>query len=85
MSIIELDRILYDFVESVREDGVTDGTLHLPGPGHPLDEVSISLARFQSYRARTRAALLEELYDIAVGGKRLHFAVDDIIMKIFVE
>lgn len=81
----DLETILYNFVEAVREDGLTEGSLDLPGPGHPLDGVQISLARFQSYRARTRAALLEELYDIAVGGKRLHFAVDDIIMKVVVE
>lgn len=81
----DLETILYNFVEAVREDGLTEGSLDLPGPGHPFDEVQISLARFQSYRARTRAALLEELYDLAVGGKRLHFAVDDIIMKVVVE
>lgn len=81
----DLNRLLYDFVESVREDGVTEGTLELFGPGHPLDQVWISLARFQSYRARTRASLLEELYDIAVGGRRLHFSTEDILVKIVVE
>lgn len=81
----DLETILYNFVEAVREDGLTEGSLDLPGPGFPLDSWQIGLARFQSYRARTRAALLEELYDIAVGAKRLHFYTDDIVVKIVVE
>lgn len=81
----DLETILYNFVEAVREDGLTEGSLDLPGPGHPLDEVQISLARFQSYRARTRAALLEELYDLADGGSQLRFQTEDILVRISVD
>lgn len=55
---------LTSFIEHVREDHPSGGAYHLPDSDRvPLGEppLVIGLARFQSYRGRTQAALLEEL------------------------
>jgi hypothetical protein len=74
--------ILKTFVEDVRENGKTEGVIYLGGPGKKLDWVDISLARFQSYRGRTTAALLEELEDLVVGAEYLHFQTNDILVHL---
>ena len=81
----ELLTILKTWIESVREDGVSEGEIALPGPGKTFDGTQISLARFQSYRGRTEAALLEELEDLAAGAKTLKFKTNDIIVWVSVE
>lgn len=62
---------LKDFVEHVREDAPSRGTYTLPDSDRiPYGEppLVISLARFQSYRARTEAALVQELLDYVEEG-----------------
>lgn len=81
----ELLTILKTWIESVREDGVSEGEIALPGPGKTFDGAQISLARFQSYRGRTEAALLEELEDLAVGAKTLKFKTTDILVWVTVQ
>lgn len=74
--------ILKTFIEDVRENGKTEGIIYLGGPGKKLDWVDISLARFQSYRGRTTATLLEELEDLCTGAEYLHFQTDDILVHL---
>lgn len=74
--------ILKAFIEDVRENGKTEGIIYLGGPGKKLDWVDVSLARFQSYRGRTAAALLEELEDLCVGAEYLHFQTNDILVHL---
>jgi hypothetical protein len=81
----ELLTILKTWIEEVREDGVSEGTVGLPGAGKPFEGTQISLARFQSYRGRTTAALLEELEDLATGAKTLKFKTTDILVWVTVE
>jgi len=60
-----LEDILLRVIESIREDGVQE-TREIIGRGRTLTgepPLVIGLARFQSYRARTQAALVQELVD----------------------
>jgi len=57
---------LKDFIDHVREDAPSGGRWALPdGDRLPLGgpPLVVGLARFQSYRARTEAALVQELLD----------------------
>lgn len=74
---MELTTILKTLIEEVREDALREGVIGLPGPGKEWEGITISLARFQSYRRRTEAALLEELEDFCKGGKSLRFCTVD--------
>lgn len=65
MDLEVVEASLRQFIDHVREDGPSDGRwilnegrVRLGGP-----PVVIGLARFQSYRARTEAALVQELTD----------------------
>lgn len=78
----ELLTILKTLIEGVREDGLSEGVIALSGPGKPHDWVDVSLARFQSYRGRTEAALLEELEDLCAGASELSYSTDDIIVHV---
>ena len=60
-----LEDVLLGVIESIREDGVQE-TREIIGRGRTLTgepPLVIGLARFQSYRARTQAALVQELVD----------------------
>jgi hypothetical protein len=81
----ELLTILKTWIEEVREDGLSEGEIALPGPGKQFDGTQISLARFQSYRGRTTAALLEELEDLCAGAKTLKFKTTDILVWVTVQ
>ena len=57
---------LYELIERIREDGSFEGRIILGGDREKQpdqDSATISLARFQSYRRRTEAALIQELTD----------------------
>ncbi len=74
---------LKDFIEHVREDAPSGGQWVLPDSDRiPYGEppLVVSLARFQSYRARTEAALVEELLDYVETGNLgvINFKVLDI-------
>lgn len=58
---------LVDFIDQIREDDIQDGVWVLGGEYRPtgVPPLVISLARFQSYRGRTQAALIQELEDYA--------------------
>lgn len=79
---MELTTILKTLIESIREDGSSEGVIALPGPGKSPDWVDVSLARFQSYRGRTEAALIEELEDLCIGASELRYSTDDIIVHV---
>lgn len=81
----ELLTILKTWIEGVREDDLREGLMALPGPGKTLEGTQISLARFQSYRGRTEAALLEELEDLCAGARVLQFKTTDILVWVMVE
>ena len=58
--------MLIDLIDLIREDDVTEGLWHHPGQRKPVPDpysLTISLARFQSYRRRTEAALIQEIED----------------------
>lgn len=71
-----------DLIDLIREDGVHEGVWHVdsvqrtPAGVPPL---VIGLARFQSYRGRTEAALIQELEDYVeeAGVNKLHYQVVD--------
>lgn len=72
-----LDDSLRRFADAIREDGHRSGIWYLPGEGnHFPDSLTVSLARFQSYRGRTRAALIEELSDFAKGAPSILFRTE---------
>lgn len=57
---------LYELIERIREDGSFEGRIILDGDREKRgnqNSATISLARFQSYRRRTEAALIQELTD----------------------
>lgn len=78
---------LVDFIDLIREDDVHDGTWDLgvertPTGAPPL---VVGLARFQSYRGRTQAALIQELEDYIeeAGLSEIHWSVtleDEVIL-----
>jgi len=78
----DLTAALKGLIEEFREGNLREGVLPLHGPGKPFDWADISLARFQSYRGRTEAALLEELEDLCLGGESLFYHTDDIIVHL---
>lgn len=82
---MELTTILKTLIEEVRENFLREGEVGLPGPGKEWEGITISLARFQSYRRRTEAALLEELEEFCQGGKTLKFSTSDIYVHLDVE
>lgn len=77
-----LENTLRNLIDHIREDLPSEGRVDLFGNvpsavwGEPL---IVGLARFQSYRRRTEAALLEELTDYIEehGLTVLHFKVID--------
>lgn len=77
-----LEECLKSFVEHVRESGEESGTWTLEGfvlrPAMEVEPLTVGLARFQSYRARTEAALVQELEDFIKesGAQYLTFRVD---------
>lgn len=60
-----LEERLRTLIDYVREGEFTDGKWAIPGARRSTGEppLVVGLARFQSYRARTEAALVEELTD----------------------
>ena len=79
------ERTLRELIDLIREDGESEGWVYLHGgKGVERDTITVSLARFQSYRGRTIAALIEELDDFTVGANRLEFEVDDVLVHLTV-
>lgn len=60
-----LEERLRTLIDYVREGEFEDGRWAIPGVRRPSGEppLVVGLARFQSYRARTEAALVQELTD----------------------
>ncbi len=58
-----LEENLRRFIDVIREDGSQRGVWGLTGSRIPsgAPPLTVSLARFQSYRRRTEAALIQEL------------------------
>lgn len=72
--------VLIELIDWIREDDLYEGELHLGGgERQPTGEppLTVGLARFQSYRGRTQAALIQELKDYIeeAGLNVLHFKV----------
>lgn len=75
----ETERKILRLVDDIREDGTESGVLYFPdatGSSAPGDTLTVGLARFQSYRGRTTAALVEELTDFIGTGNTLLYDVD---------
>lgn len=72
---------MIELIELIREDDLHEGAYGLGTDRTPTGEppLIIGLARFQSYRGRTEAALILELEDYAelAGLNYLHFKVLD--------
>lgn len=62
----ELEQEIRQLVDDVREGRAVKGTIPVSGfIGPPTeDSLTASLARFQSHRARTEAALVQEIVDL---------------------
>lgn len=60
-----MDERLKLLIEYIREGWITEGPWLVPGRRtyKSVPALTIGLARFQSYRARTEAALVQELTD----------------------
>lgn len=73
--------VFEELIDLIREDGTTEGAVAVGQGYSPTGEqpLVIGLARFQSYRGRTQAALIQELEDYVVdaGLNTLHFKVLD--------
>lgn len=70
-----------ELIDLIREDGAIEGAITV-GQGYtPTGEppLVVGLARFQSYRGRTQAALIQELEAYVEDGRlnTLHFKVLD--------
>jgi len=67
------------FIDYVREEDPDEGTWSFPGQRTPTGAppLVVGLARFQSYRARTEAALVQEIGDYLTesGLQVLHYKV----------
>lgn len=61
-----LEQEIRELVDDIREGRTTSGTIALTGWAGPTseDQITVGLARFQSYRARTEAALVQEIADL---------------------
>lgn len=82
----ELRETIKNLIEVIREgDFPGSEEIDLPGEGKEWGGVTISLARFQSYRARTEAALIEELEDVLIDAKRVYVSVVDVYVYLDVE
>lgn len=70
---------LSGLVEAIREDGdLSGGAVQLGGVRTDLnDTLLVSLPRFQSYRARTQAALLFELLEFVGDASEVRWSFDD--------
>lgn len=73
---------LRQFIDVIREDDQSEGVWRLPPHGFQRASITsliVSLARFQSYRGRTEAALIQELtgWIEESGVTVLHFVVHD--------
>lgn len=65
------------FIGAIREDGSQHGFWSLPGAGRRTGQtLTVSVARFQSYRRRTEAALVQELEDFAGDASLIAYEVD---------
>lgn len=62
----DLEREIHALIDEVREGRTVKGTISVSGfIGPPAEDViAVGLARFQSYRARTEAALVQEITDL---------------------
>lgn len=76
-----LENTLRNLIDHIREDLPSEGRVDLFGERKPIGSppLVVGLARFQSYRARTEAALVQELTDYVEesGITVLHFKVID--------
>lgn len=73
--------MLIDLIDQIREDDSHEGTwdLGVTRTSTGVPPLTVGLARFQSYRGRTTAALIQELEDYAeeAGLSQLHYQVVD--------
>lgn len=62
----DLEREIRTLIDDVREGRTVKETISASGfIGPPVeDTITVGLARFQSYRARTEAALIQEIVDL---------------------
>ena len=79
---------LRNFIDVIREDGSQRGAWSLPPHQYESVDVPslvISLPRFQSYRGRTEAALIQELeeYIVESGKKSLNYEVFDGLVQLW--
>lgn len=71
---------LRKFIDVIREDGSEAGVWSLPGTVRPeTDSITVSLARFQSYRGRTEAALVQELEEFVQSSPSVTYTVDSYV------
>lgn len=75
---LRLADTLRRLIDDVREGRSTDGEILVPGPvGRRVpDQITVGLARFQSYRARTEAALVQELTDLVADANAFHLSYE---------
>lgn len=73
--------LLKKLIDDIREGDAHDGVVRLKPtlderPWGLVDSLKVGLARFQSYRGRTEAALLDELEDFTHDKSMLQYTVD---------
>lgn len=82
-----LEQSLRALIDAIREDGKTEGVHPLPYRKGGLipPALRISLPRFQSYRGRTEAALVQELTDFVeeYNLSLLYYQVDDGLVELW--
>lgn len=73
-----LEQEIRQLIDDVREGRTVKGTIPVSGfigpPGE--DSMTAGLARFQSYRARTEAALVQEIVDLVEGSNAQYLSYE---------
>lgn len=83
---LRLESNLRRFIDVIREDGSERGTWSLGQSGQRVgDSLTVGLARFQSYRGRTEAALVQELEDFVQSAPSITYVVDAYTSQVYLE